>query len=124
MDEDIADVEEFIDDEFNELVALADDSGGWGDWVDVDNTEVADDTEEDNDVDADGKLFGNVDDNDAADEEDRFDDDNGGPVVEMGIVPPGGADPVLFGRPAPTVLSVSYTHLPSQRDGLLTRMPS
>ena len=28
MDEDIADVEEFIDDEFNELVALADDSGG------------------------------------------------------------------------------------------------
>ena len=46
-DDDIADVEEFIDDEFKELVALVDDTEEWGDWVDVDNTEVADDIEED-----------------------------------------------------------------------------
>ena len=97
MDDDIADVEEFID-EFNELVALADDTE---ELMDVDSAEAADDIEEDDD---DGKLFGNEDDNEFDDEEGKFDVDTGWPVDEIGIVPPGGADPVLFGRPAPTGL--------------------
>lgn len=46
-------------------------------------------------------MFGNADD---IDDEGIFDDDNGGPADDIGIVPPGGADPVPFGRPAPTVL--------------------
>ena len=97
MDDDIADVEEFID-EFNELVALADDTE---ELMDVDSAEAADDIEEDDD---DGKLFGNEDDNEFDDEEGKFDVDTGWPVDEIGIVPPGGPDPVLFGRPAPTGL--------------------
>lgn len=69
--------------------------------MDVDSADAADDNEEDDD---DGKLFGNEDDNEFDDEEGKFDVDTGWPVDEIGIVPPGGADPVLFGRPAPTGL--------------------
>ena len=41
-----------------------------------------------------------MDDNEVVDEEGRLD----GPAVEIGMVPPGGADPVLFGRPGPATL--------------------
>jgi len=41
-----------------------------------------------------------------------FDDDNGGPADDIGIVPPGGADPVLFGRPAPTLLLILVVEFP------------
>ena len=98
--DDIADVEEFNDAVFIEFGALADDADDEG------NTEAAEDTDDDNDEpdDDEGKLVGNVDDNDDIDDEGKFDDEVGGPEDEIGIVPPGGADPVVFGRPAPTVL--------------------
>ena len=98
--DDIADVEEFNDAVFIEFGALADDADDEG------NTEAAEETDDDNDEpdDDEGKLVGNVDDNDDIDEEGKFDDEVGGPEDEIGIVPPGGADPVVFGRPAPTVL--------------------
>ena len=98
--DDIADVDEFNDAVFIEFGALADDADDEG------NTEAAEETDDDNDEpdDDEGKLVGNVDDNDDIDEEGKFDDEVGGPEDEIGIVPPGGADPVVFGRPAPTVL--------------------
>ena len=67
----------------------------------MDRTDAAVDAEEDNDVPdvAEGKLFGNVDDN-GIDEEGKFDV----AADETGIVPPGGADPVFFGRPGPATL--------------------
>ena len=104
--DDIADVEEFNDAVFIEFGALTDDAEECGGCVDEGNTEAAEDTDDDNDEpdDDEGKLFGNVDDNDDIDDEGKFDDDVGGPEDEIGIVPPGGADPVVFGRPAPTVL--------------------
>ena len=104
--DDIADVDEFNDAVFIEFGALADDAEECGGCVDEGNTEAAEDTDDDNDEpdDDEGKLFGNVDDNDDIDDEGKFDDEVGGPEDEIGIVPPGGADPVVFGRPAPTVL--------------------